>query len=85
MYLRRMLSDNQNKRLRFYFSENFHDAHISWNINIEFAKLSAKFGTLVEKEAEAFMPPSLSEQWTKYFLILPIMVQVSNIRKDFYI
>lgn len=54
--------------LRFYFSENFHDAHFNWDINIEFAKLSAKFGTLVEKEAETFMPSSLSEQWTKYFL-----------------
>ena len=54
--------------LEFYFSQRGLDAGLSWQISVEFAKLSAKCGMLVEQRAIEFFPSNFADQWGTYFL-----------------
>lgn len=54
--------------LRFYFSADYLEARFSWNVGVEFAKLSAKSGMLVRQDAERFFPSDFCASWSRYFL-----------------
>ena len=54
--------------LEFYFSPQGLSVSFNWDVNVEFAKLAAKHGGLVEQRAEGFFPKNFTDEWGTYFL-----------------
>lgn len=54
--------------LEFYFSPHGLKVSFNWDVNVEFAKLAAKHGGLVEQRAEGFFPKNFTDEWGTYFL-----------------
>lgn len=54
--------------LDFYFSPRIHNVSFNWDVNIEFAKLAAKYGHFVQGKAKSFFPKNIIDEWERYFL-----------------
>ena len=54
--------------LEFYFSPQGLEVSFNWDVNVEFSKLAAKNGSLVELRAERFFPKNFADEWGTYFL-----------------
>ena len=60
--------DVKTAMLEFYFSTQGLSVSFNWDVNVEFAKLAAKHGKLVEQRAEEFFPKNFTDEWGTYFL-----------------
>ena len=60
--------DVKTAMLEFYFSPQGLRVSFNWDVNVEFAKLAAKHGKLVEQRAEEFFPKNFTDEWGTYFL-----------------
>ena len=60
--------DIKTAMLEFYFSPQGLSVSFNWDVNVEFAKLAAKHGKLVEQRAEEFFPKNFTDEWGTYFL-----------------
>lgn len=60
--------DVKTAMLEFYFSPQGLSVSFNWDVNVEFAKLAAKHGKLVEQRAEEFFPKNFTDEWGTYFL-----------------
>lgn len=54
--------------LEFYFSQRGLQVSFNWDVNVEFAKLAAKYGKLVARKADGFFPSDFTNEWGTYFL-----------------